>query len=291
MKIFLPLKISAISNKLTLPIRLYKKKGIVITLDDFTIKEKEWFFSLKDLKIKDNNTYLAKYSGLLTSVLNHKPEYHDYVMAKLKVVIEGPKNVNLQKLEDKVDLVFKIVIGRGFPIYKICHTEDNEDTIFNHGLVQKNKSVISRRNITLDESNLKRIKNLIEILDIDSNLGNKIELLQFYLNTAMSQVPNTEISGAFYVSILESIFVPENNQEIGYRFSMRLAKKREKSYEYCRKIKDLYNQRSKVFHGQKANFTVEELKFLEEESCWAIEEYLKDAKNFDGKNLDQLLLK
>ena len=51
MEFVLPLIIKKVDKKLKLPIILLNQKGNKVTIEKFSIKEKEWFFGLEELRI------------------------------------------------------------------------------------------------------------------------------------------------------------------------------------------------------------------------------------------------
>ncbi|MDI6778132.1 MAG: hypothetical protein QMD77_02980, partial [Patescibacteria group bacterium] len=197
----------------------------------------------------------------------------------------------LQEYLNSADFAFRVICGCGLlRIYKfVC-----PGLIYHNSVPQSSKQVVSRREKVLNRGSIEKLKVLISTLNKKGQsmqIVEKINLLRFLLETAMSQIPNKGISGALYVSILESLFAPEKDSEIGYRLSMRLTKKRGQDGDYRKKIKDLYGKRSVMFHGGHDKFVQEDIRFLEEESCWAIEEFVKNPDNFlYYERLDELLI-
>jgi len=288
MEFILPLKIEKVDTKLKLPIILLNQKDDLVTIEKFSIKEKEWFFDLEGLRIfnqKEGNRFRCKkVKGLINLC-----DCQEYVLTNYKLIIKKDTDNpwSLQQIQQQLDFAFKIIFGCGFPFAKIKDT----NTLFNNSRGFINKQIISRRkNTTINEDSIKRLKRLFLLLIREKKDTKKRELLRFFLDTAMSQVPNLGISGALYVSILESIFAEEKNTEVGYRFSLRLSKTRNRDLSYQKSIKDLYSKRSSIFHGGIDRFSKADLKFLEQEACWAIEHYLLNPDKFSHKELDRALL-
>ena len=121
-------------------------------------------------------------------------------------------------------------------------------------------------------------------------MKHQLKTLSFFLDTAM-QAPNLDIAGSFYVTLLESLFVSEKDSEIAYRFSMRLTKMRKGDLKYRKRVKQMYTYRSQVFHGTNGKFNSDDVKFVEEEAAWALENYILDPSIFDPEILDKNLLK
>lgn len=283
MEFVMPLKISSISANLPFPISLIDGASI----ESFELADKERFFNLVELRIKGDQITFQQSNSITGS--NRLLDYHDYILSNYAVVIrrktENP--AELRRIQKAIDFAFKIVIGCGFPIVETRDTS----TILNNSKYFSNKHIISHRKISsLGRAELERLQKLILLIQQQIVQGEKMSLLKFMFDEAMAQVPNLGISGAFYVSILESIFVPDNAPEIGYRLSMRMTRHRGKNVEYLNKIKKYYNKRSTLFHSGKDSFTKEELMLLEEEAALSIEEYIYNHKNFTQESLDKLLL-
>lgn len=94
---------------------------------------------------------------------------------------------------------------------------------------------------------------------------------------------------------LENLFLKKTSQELSYKLSMRMAyilgkDKEDRINIYCF-IKDAYNLRSKIVHGEKSN-KLDNQKFLElrEFSRKSIIYFLENKDNWDGKKIDRLIL-
>jgi len=94
---------------------------------------------------------------------------------------------------------------------------------------------------------------------------------------------------------LENLFLKKTSQELSYKLSMRMAnilgegqKDRINIFNF---IKDAYNLRSKIVHGEKSN-KLDNQKFLElrELARKSIIYFLENKDNWDGKKLDRLIL-
>lgn len=292
MKIILPLTTRQIESGILTPIELFKRSDLTITIEDFSSSDKEIFFGVKNLRINGDDVKFELETDRLR--LNDLPqkiggEYRDIVLGNYKVVISsGIQNAAVWESKNRAELIFKTVLGCGFPV----SLNIAPGTMFDNSLSQSHKPAISRRSIqVVNKEILERVLKLCQVLfPPEKEMPDKGETLKFFLDTAMSQVPNTAISGAFYVTLLESIFASEKDTEIRYRFSMRLAKIKREGRDYQGKIKKFYDKRSRVFHGSSTQLSKDELVFLESEACWAIEEYLKDPERFQPEKLDQLLL-
>ena len=263
---------------------LYDKSKVNVKIEKFLLKEKERFFNIKNLKITKAGDLKFDDANSTKSFFNWN-SCQECIKTNYKLVIEGESKSSheLQEIQGIVELAFKIIIGCNFPFQKF----ESKD-FMNGSLGQDHKIFTSKRNKKIiNKKVIDRLKKLIDIL-VKENSKKKIELFKFFLNSAMTS--QVGLSGALYISILESIFLLNNNPEITYRFSMRFTKFKKENLEYRNKIKDLYGKRSKMFHSGKNKFSEEELKFLEEEACSAIESYLLDSEFFTDENLDNLLI-
>jgi len=289
MIILAPLRIEQVNDDIRIPYVLINNKEIQVTIENFTIKEKEWFFGFKNLKIDKQK---IKYDSVDTNSYNLR-RFQD-VLTPYKLVVENKKknsDIDLltwqtQKILDELGLIFEIIIGCEFSIYKYKQISKK---ITSEPLIWGEYNIHSARQIDkLDPQALGKIKSLTNAYLRDKSLINSTPVI--YFDLAMSQV-NKDIRGSLFISSLESIFARDSNTEIAYRLSLRMTKLRGEGIEYKNKVCKLYGKRSRVYHGDKTNtFTEEDLKFLEEEVCWALEKYVTEPKNFEAKTLDKLLL-
>jgi len=264
---------------------LYKSKDSLITIKlcDFTKDEKEDFFDVK--YTRNANKISFQHVGITYRSNGHLNS--KYIReSDFKIVVEEnglETDTQNEKIYEILDFAFKIISGNGFDFMQFI--PNSKDDSFS-GIKTFATRFLSRRKLTFDKDSLKRIKKLIRILFESEK--EEVKNLNFFLDAAMRFQP-LNISGAFFVTILENIFVGEMT-ELSYRLSMRLAKKRKEGQEYVEKIKKLYKKRSKIFHGKSYAFTLEDVNFLETEACYAIEEFLIEPESFEIVNLDKNLL-
>lgn len=287
MKLALPFDIPKVSPSIELPVTIFQSEKTKIILSEFAISDRELFFGLQGLQVDDTGVRAQHPATLAGSrVFN---DYSEYLQAKYQFSIEMDTQspAELQRLQYNLDFACRVAVGRGCRIAKFI---EGAPPMMAGATFYVYKDIISRRRIDqLDEEKLTRLRQ-VYAMALKQEESGRVKLFKAFLSTAMAQVPNTGISGALYVSILESLFVPEKDAEIGYRFSLRLTKKRGKDSEYRNKVKELYGKRSGIFHGGEDRFTIDDLKFVEEEACWAIEEYLTHPESFLQENLDLMLL-
>lgn len=94
---------------------------------------------------------------------------------------------------------------------------------------------------------------------------------------------------------LENLFLKKTSQELSYKLSMRMAyilgKDKKDRINIYRFIKDAYNLRSKIVHGEKLD-KLDNQKFLElrELTRKSIIYFLENKDNWNGKKLDRLIL-
>jgi len=94
---------------------------------------------------------------------------------------------------------------------------------------------------------------------------------------------------------LENLFLKNTSQELSYKLSMRMAyilgKDKKDRINIYRFIKDAYNLRSKIVHGEKLD-KLDNQRFLElrELTRKSIIYFLENKDNWNGKKLDRLIL-
>lgn len=280
-----------------LPFILFELNKVKVSIDNFITNEKEGILGIQNLQI---NGASMNWSG------KHVPPYgyeNHFLKSALKLIISSEEieetdqgtslaQVNadriyrLQKIQQKINSAMKIVMGCDLSIYRICSSRVGYDGAIFYSM--SNHWISRRERIVLDDKKISKIKELVNILSTQE-YSSKIETSLFFLDTAM-QTNDLDIAGAFYITLLESIFVSDKDVEIGYRFSMRLTKMCKGNLDYKNRINKLYGYRSRVFHGQKGIFSLDDVKFVEEEATKWLEEYIKNKDLFFPERLDSNLL-
>lgn len=291
MDVIIPLTLYGLDAELKAPLSIFNKDGCTIQIEDFSSEEKNDFFQIMNFEIKDGEPYYGispERHPFAISVGDLSTKYRDLLLGNYKLVVRSGGTKEFWTIIDRVEFIFKTVLGIGFLMRKTM----NKNSSVGNGFSKLNRSVISRREIkVLSKSDFEKMKNLMSSI-INGNLHKhipKIDTLKFFLDTAMSQFPNPHIASAFYIVILESIFC-KTSQELSYKFSMRLAKIRKEGMIERKKYQGWYDKRSKIFHGGRSNFDKEEITELEKIACWAIQEYIKKPEAFEENQLDEQLL-
>jgi len=287
MKIIIPTTIKSIDVK-KLPIILLDEKGLKISIEGLSAKEKEEIFGIKNFRIKEDGG--IQWTPKTSSRQMDDFDLSDYLQGSYKIMIE--KNTGnpaeIQDIARELFFIFNIVIGCSFKFYRISDIKD-----FPGGMFTSRIPHVSRReNEKIDRNKIDRVSGLLKKMRQIKNIKtiDKLKFIELLLETAMSQTTNKGSAGAFYVAILESIFLQDSNAGSRYKFSMRIARHNNENWEYKKKMRDLYDKRSSMFHGAKDDFSEGEIKFLEEEACSAIEKYINNREDFSEENLDRELL-
>lgn len=277
----LPLRINKVSSTIDFPYKLFKTGKIQILIKDFSIPEKESFFNLKNLTIQNNSFHSSNEIDI-----SFLEKYNDFIHTNYILIIESKTASirELQNLQKILDFVIRVVLGINLPIGKFIGET-------NFGIWHSNKKAVSRRDIkSIKKIHIDRITKLLKLLKNYYD-DQKVTDLDYFLDKAMSDIPNLDVAFGFYISILEAVYAPEKAPECKYRLSMRMSKYKGMDYEYKKKINKLYDSRSKIFHGSRCSISKEDLIFLENEAVWSIEEFINNRKKFTAENLDKLILK
>ena len=123
----------------------------------------------------------------------------------------------------------------------------------------------------------------------------KYDLAIEYFNKSYTEPYTPRDSFLDLMITLENLFLKGTNQELSYRISMRMAyvlgKDKEDRKNIFDFIKDAYNLRSKIVHGEKSD-KLDNQKFLElrELTRKSIIYFLENEDNWNGKKLDEVIL-
>ena len=139
-------------------------------------------------------------------------------------------------------------------------------------------------------NNLKGCADKIIVSWKDTN-----KLSSKYFNKSYTEPYTPRDSFLDLMITLENLFLKGTNQELSYKISMRMAyvlgkdkDDRKKIFDF---IKDAYNLRSKIVHGEESN-KLDNQKFLElrELTKESLKYFLEYEDNWNGKKLDELIL-
>ena len=126
-------------------------------------------------------------------------------------------------------------------------------------------------------------------------LFSKFDLAIEYFNKSYIEPYTPRDSFLDLMITLENLFLKGTHQELSYKLSMRMAyilgKDKKDRINIYRFIKDAYNLRSKIVHGEKSD-KLDNQKFLElrELTRKSIIYFLENKDNWNGKKLDRLIL-
>ena len=125
-------------------------------------------------------------------------------------------------------------------------------------------------------------------------LLSKFDLASEYFNKSYYE-PYPRDSFLDLMIVLENLYLKNTSQELSYKLSMRMAhilgKNKEERIHIYDFIKEAYNLRSKIVHGERL-IALDKLKFIElrELTRKSIIYFLENEDNWNGKKLDGLIL-
>lgn len=205
-------------------------------------------------------------------------------------VTQNGENFNDDELIRKISFALHCALGSADEYVSWMHSgEGSISTISSRGEYRSfnSTSVIGEINQTVAD-NLKAIIEYSSSGDLPEEKFNTIRALY---SAAIHQSKSRDVSCVLYISILESIYV-QDDSELSYKLSMRIAKKLSKDALYAKHIKDLYTKRGHVIHGSQKGevFSEEEHQELEELTRSSVFMLIRDPGNFTRHALDNLLL-
>lgn len=150
---------------------------------------------------------------------------------------------------------------------------------------------------SLNKNDEKELKSLfLKIQRLSSNSLFKL-LLDLYLSSISGNVIRDETRFVDLMTVLEILYLGNNEGELKYRLSIRIAKTFSSYYEENPQAtfdvfnKVLYKIRSEIVHtGRSKSFTSEELKTLIEFVRKSLLLFVKDPEIYKSENLNTLVL-
>jgi len=281
MKLIAPFSIDIKGIKL--PHKISINQDIEIIIDNFSIEEKEWFLAIKNLKIKSDTeaiyTPTEKNFVIVDSGLNNEIIHSNY-----KIIISSTREVEssigpMQQCLGNVSFISQILFGIALPTFKIIEPSSS----FNNSLLNQGRKIQGYTKHDMDAASISEFEYLIaRINQITGKEQNKIQMLKELSVMARNTAVST-FGGGFFVTIIESIFVPDYKKKTTKKFIERTSRYFKVSKT---KMNDYYDKRSKLFHEGENQFDGTYLEKLEEMSNQAIREYIKSPQSFLKENLE-----
>lgn len=277
-----------LETKLSLPLVISDLPSAQIVLKPLTRDEIEKYFRLKIIDIETN-----KYQVHQTNDLDYFGDdnigyfLHD---ARLQIFV-SPKLDAFENnlLREKISFAMNCILGCSDEYASWLYSDPDFSTVHSKGEYRSYKTAVGVGDITQDHIDMMR--KIIEYSPSDNIPEGKFNTIRALFNSATQQANARDVSCVLYFSVLEAVYV-QDNTELGYKLSMRMAKKLNKDIAFVEKIRKLYKKRGNVIHGsQKGNlFLSSEHSDLEQLAKDSIVSYLTNPQSFTATAFDTHLL-
>lgn len=275
------------TTELTLPYTIYDSDRYKVVLKQFNEQDLEKAFRLKF----ESGDQPGSYRPVFTEPYGHFGDdniafaLHD-MQLQLCVM---PKNGTVDEaIRDRLSIALECALG--FLDEYVSWVYDGFSTVASRGAYRSHRS--ARTVGIFSNKEAEAVKSILMYEESEHLPQHKFDTLRALLNAARHQAGASDVACVLYFSILEAIFV-DDNKELGYKLSMRMAKYKGEDFSYAKRIAKLYGKRGKVIHGSnKGNvFTQEEYQLIETLAKDAFVDILRNPKSFTEEELDgQLLL-
>lgn len=280
-------------DTIELPKVIFENTEIELSIIEFNLSDKKRFLGVK-------NILFDKESGEINSWEYQSKVLNKHDLEKL-YVIKSKYCFKLFSKNNNSDLPINSSDLKHIEILNlIC------SVLFNHSfnLIFKYKddsSFTCPHFSTTYKTNLVDLKLTDKITELFGvlikNKGNqnqeKVNLISSILITMhIKNIPES-LFGALGVTILESVFsTKDEKSEIRYRFPLRMTKYLEGDYDSMfKKIRKLYDKRSSYYHTGKQAFEKGDIIEIKKYLKHILFDFITKTENFDGKEMDKLLLK
>ncbi len=274
------------STELSLPYRIYSSDQYDVVLKQFNEVDLERAFRLKFEPGDQPNSYRPVYKEEYDQFTDSNMAFALHDMRHQLCVI--PKNGTIDEAtREHLSIALECAMG--------CLDEyaswvyDGFSTIASRGVYRSYRS--TRATGVIGKQEAATMKNILGYKESEYLPQHKFETLRALLNAARHQAGASDVACVLYFSVLEAIFV-DDNKELSYKLSMRLARYKVQDFDYAKRIAKLYGKRGKVIHGSnKGNvFSQEECQFVETLAKEAFEAIVVNPIGFTERELDRQLL-
>jgi hypothetical protein len=278
--------LDGVATDLKLPYVVCSAEAYEVTLKELTKMDIERAFRLKIIEDPETGVYHMEPTD------QHGFYGDDHIMfflhdAKLQVCVTPKGGLIDEKLRERVSMALECALG--FFDEHVSWLYPTFATVASRGAYRSHRS--ARRLGVFGQNEVDTFQKILQYEQSEYLPDHKFDTLRALLNTARHQAGASDVACVLYFSILEAILV-DDNKELSYKLSMRLAKYLGKDYEYAKKINKLYGKRGHVIHGSnKGNvFTGEEYLLVESLAKDFLVEIVADPSRFTEQALDSQLL-
>ena len=142
------------------------------------------------------------------------------------------------------------------------------------------KTVIGEKCV-IEEKEISELKTILEFLINEKDSQFIVAQRRLSLGRERKELEDRLID---YMIGLEALYLPDGNQELSFRLSLRMAfllrtdpSDRKEMYSFAR---EMYKTRSNIVHGNKYDLNVGEISKLEELLRESVKLWIKDKNNF-----------
>ncbi|MBM2824697.1 MAG: hypothetical protein HW402_361 [Dehalococcoidales bacterium] len=151
------------------------------------------------------------------------------------------------------------------------------------------ETIVLGEKCVIEEKDIPELKNIFTFLIAENDSRFNVAQRRLRLSMERSSLEDRLID---YMIGLETLYLPDGNQELSFRLSLRMAfllcsapSERKETYYFVRNI---YNTRSNIVHGNKYNLVKDEIDKFEELLRKSLKLWLNDKSNFSKKALSNI---
>lgn len=274
------------TTELPLPYTIYDSDQYTVVLKQFNEDDLERAFRIKFEPGDQPNSYRPVYKEEYDHFTDGNMAFALHEMQHQLCVI--PKNSTIhQAMREHLSIALECALG--YLDEYVSWVYDGFSTIASRGVYRSHRSTRATGIIGMQEAGT--MKNILKYKESEHLPQHKFDTLRALLNAARHQAGASDVACVLYFSVLEAIFV-DDNKELGYKLSMRLARHKNQDFDYAKRIARLYGKRGKVIHGSNKGdvFSQEECQLVETLAKEAFEAILINPIGFTERELDGRLL-
>ncbi|HEX8226298.1 MAG TPA: hypothetical protein VF572_00350 [Candidatus Saccharimonadales bacterium] len=274
-----------VSTKLTLPFHICNYGGYRLSLHKFSRKD------VSSFRIKIIKRHLTGSYDIVPFDVNDQIDHQQmaYSLIESSVALHLlPISDNLEPaIEDRLYFAMRRILGI-YPSQASWVSSTHAKVIYRG----TPSTFYCATRIRFFTSNIAdELKKVFQADVINADHGQKYKTLRALYNSAIMQAGSRDVSRVLLISTLEAIYV-QDNQEVAYKLSMRIAKSTDKPLTHVKRLKKLYSKRGKVIHGSYKGevFSDDEHHLLESLTKSSLADYFAHPHKYSEDKLDALLL-
>jgi hypothetical protein len=210
--------------------------------------------------------------------------------------VEGPYRRALEALDNFIKSVRLLKETNIYRDEYISHQTTNPvfTGFSGYGIERQKPHLWGGKKTTLTNDEYEELKKTLAYVDLQRDSTNKIFQVALTRFSYAIERENSDDKVIDFMIALEAMYLPDGNSELTFRLTLRaslLLNERSVAKADFDFLKNMYDIRSSIVHGNSSNITKDQIKRLENITRNSLKAFMNDNSQFTRENLNNLFFK